>query len=116
MLCIERRAICREAVLFRPQLTSSLSSSLFHLSLAFLFSADEYVRCKEVGVDPGIELSSINGRDSGNESEKSWLTIIKYVRARQTGIDDPLWWILWKFLHFVRKVLVARAGIHVVAK
>ena len=76
MLCIECRAISREAVLFRPQLTTSFSSSLFHLSLAIL--ANEYVRCKEVGFDPGIELSSVNGRDSGNpagnESEKSWLT------------------------------------------
>ena len=42
--------------------------------LSLLSSSDEYVRGKEVGVDPGIELSSMNGRDSGNESEKSWLT------------------------------------------
>ena len=101
--------ISREAVLFRLQLTRSFSSSLLHVPLAFLCSADEYVRRKEVGVDPGIELSSLNGRDSCKESEKSWLTEMGWdflVRARQTGID-PSWWIL---LHFVRKVVVARAG------
>ena len=76
MLCFERRAITREAVLFRPQLTRSLPSSLFHLSLAFLFSADEYAGRKEFEGDIGIELSSLNGRDSGNESEKSWLTVM----------------------------------------
>ena len=38
-------------------------------------------------------------------------SIIKRVRAWQR--IDPSWWILWIF---VRKKLVARAGIHVVAK
>ena len=48
--------------------TKSFSSSLLHLSRAFLFSADEDARREEDGVDVGIELSSLNWRDSGNES------------------------------------------------
>ena len=47
--------------------TKSFSSSLLHLSWAFLFSADEDA-WREDGVDAGIELSSVNWRDSGNES------------------------------------------------
>ena len=33
-----------------------------------MFSADEDARREEDGVDAGIELSSLNWRDSGNES------------------------------------------------
>ena len=47
---------------------TSFSSSLLHLSWAFLFSADEDARGEEDGVDAGIELFSLNWRDSGNES------------------------------------------------
>ena len=38
--------------------TKSFSSSLLHLPLAFLFSADEDALREEDGVDAGIELSS----------------------------------------------------------
>ena len=48
--------------------TKRFSSSLLHLSSAFLFSADEDARREEDGVDAGVELSSLNWRDSGNES------------------------------------------------
>ena len=48
--------------------TNSSSSSLPNLSWAFLFSADEDLRREEVEVDAGIELSSLNWGDSGNES------------------------------------------------
>ena len=54
-------------MLFSPQF-SELKASLLHLSWAFLFSADEDARREEDGVDAGIELSSLNWRDSGNES------------------------------------------------
>ena len=47
--------------------TTNSSSSLVHLSWAFLFSED--VRRKEVWDDPGIEPSSTNWKDSDNESE-----------------------------------------------
>ena len=55
--------------------TRSFSSSLLYLSWAFLFLADKYVRRKKV--DPGIELSSLNGRDSVT-SQKSWLTEMRW--------------------------------------
>ena len=42
--------------------------ALLHLSWAFLFSADEDAWREEDGVDAGIGLSSVNWRDSGNES------------------------------------------------
>ena len=84
-----------------------------------MFSADEDARREEDEVDAGIELSSLNWRDSGNESvlvvEGDGLagisSIINHVRAWQR--IDPSWWILWIF---VRKKSVVRAGIHVVAK
>ena len=77
-----------------------------------MFSADEDLRREEDGVDAGIELSSLNWRDSGNESvlastrgRRKWAgisSIIKHVRAWQR--IDPSWWILWIF---VQKKLVA---------
>ena len=84
--------------------TKSFSSSLLHLSWAFLFSADEDARREEDEVDAGIELSSLNWRDSGNESvlvvEGDGLagisSIINHVRAWQR--IDPSWWILWIFV------------------
>ena len=48
--------------------TKSFSSFLLPLSWAFLFSADEDARREEDEVDAGIEQSSLNWRDSGNES------------------------------------------------
>ena len=67
-----------------------------------MFSADEDARREEDGVDGGIELSSLNRRDSGNESvlvveEDGISSIIKHVRAWQR-IDPPSWWILWIFV------------------
>lgn len=42
-------------------------------------------------------------------------SIVEYVKVRHR--IDPSWWILRKLLpHFIRKILVARAWIHVVAK
>ena len=91
--------------------TKSFSSSFLHLSWAFLFSADENARREEDGVDAGIELSSLNWRDSGNES-------VLVVEGNRLGFPrslnmDPSWWMLWIF---VRKKLVARTRIHVVGK
>ena len=48
--------------------TKSFSSSLLHLSWAFLFSTDADAQHKKDGVDAGIELSFLTWRDSGNES------------------------------------------------
>ena len=59
---------CERLVISAHSWTKSFSSSLLHLSWAFLFSADEDARREEDGVDAGIELSSLNWRDSGNES------------------------------------------------
>ena len=47
---------------------TSFSSSLLQLSWAFLFSADEDARGEEDGVDAGIELFSLNWRDSVHKS------------------------------------------------
>ena len=80
-----------------------------------MFSADEDARREEDGVDAGIfpELEGFWQRVS-TRGRRKWAgisSIIKHVRAWQR--IDPSWWILWIF---VRKKLVARAGIHVVAK
>ena len=84
-----------------------------------MFSDDEDARREEDEVDAGVELSSLNWRDSGNASvlvvEREWAgissIIINHVRAWQR--IEPSWSILWIF---TRKKLVARAAIHVFAK
>ena len=74
-----------------------------------MFLTDEYVWRKEV--DPGIELSSLNRRDSGNESEvvvegDDWLEFPQSLSMYGLGKGG---WILSKLLHFVRKVFFACA-------
>ena len=51
-----------------PYAVSYFSSSLLHLSWAFLLSAED-VRREEVELDDGVELFSMNcGEDSGKDS------------------------------------------------